>query len=95
MTNAHSLFGLDPFGIEAMILCALTALGLVGFIAAGFVLLWRPGHGLSPRGKDQSSSLMGRASRELGLLALWQLERAVRSGQAHSSGPVGPARSPQ
>lgn len=71
-----TLFGLDPFGWEVGALCALAAAVLVGLIAGGFVLLARSGRA-------------SRATRELGLLALWRLDRALRMAAARK-----PATSP-
>lgn len=90
--NAYTLFGLDPLGVEAMILCALAALGLVGFIAAGFALLWR-----AKRSASRLSRLAEHSPRELGLLALWRLERTLRGSSVQPTvvapdqgGPVHP-----
>lgn len=65
-----TLFGLDPLGWEVAVLCAVAATVLVGLIVGGFVLLARSGRA-------------SRATRELGLLALWRLDRALRMAAAH------------
>ena len=64
-----TLFGLDPLGWEVAALCALAAAVLAGLIAGGFVLLARSGRA-------------ARATREPGLVALWRLDRAVRTAVA-------------
>lgn len=81
-----TLFGFDPLGWEVPVLCALAATVLVGLIAGGFMLLAR-----SRRGS--------RATRELGLLALWRIDRTLRiaatgrlaTSPAERGGTIGPS----
>ena len=76
------LFGLDPFGWEVAVLCALAALALVSLIAGGFALLWR-----ADRTDRRPPGPASAVPREFGLLALWRLERATHAARPPLSMP--------
>jgi hypothetical protein len=73
------LADLDPSGSEAMALCAVAAAALAAFIGGGFALLRRAG-----RADRLLAAPARRGARELGVTALWRLNRAVRRGPKHA-----------
>ena len=71
------LFGLDPTGVEAIVLCVLTCSALIALMFTGFAL--------SSRYLGTETKLPHRAAHhpdELGLLALWRLDREQRTNRA-------------
>lgn len=64
------LLGLDPNGIEAMGLCAFTCAILIVSIIAGFLIMARQ---RLPAPRPDGERV------ELGLLALWRLDRLQRT----------------
>ena len=79
--NVDALFGLEPTGTPVQILCAVVALAVGVLIVGGFASLWqseRQTHGLAGTAKQSLP--------ELGLVALWRLERAVRGDRSLPAG---------
>lgn len=92
-----ALLGLDPAGPELAALCALAAVVLGGLLGGGFVLLARAERGSTGAGATSAGAGARPAAgdpRELGVLALWRLERAVRAGSGHASA-ARPATTPR
>jgi len=70
------LFDFDSSGVEAAVLCVLTCSALIALIFSGFALssrFLRP----APR-----RPLPARHPEELGVLALWRLDRALRADRS-------------
>ena len=79
--NVEALFGLDPIGASVQILCAVVALAVGVLIVGGFASLWQS--------ERRTRGLAGKAKQlppELGLVALWRLERAVRGDRSSLAG---------
>ena len=77
--NLDLLLGTDLGGATAVSLCVVLALVLGVIMTTGFTLLWRSG-----RQAQRLAGRMGHTSRELGVMALWKLERTVRGEGASS-----------
>lgn len=74
--DVGTLFQLHPAGAVVLSLCVLATMALGALILGGFALLRRAG--------QRARRLVSHPSQELGLLALWRLERTVRYGPAVS-----------
>lgn len=75
------LFGFDPTGMEAMVLCILTCSVFISLMVAGFILICRYGRS-TPAAPKRSA----RRPYELDLLTLWRLDRQQRATAASNQG---------
>ncbi len=64
------LFGMDPAGWEAMVLCAAASIVLAALVFGGFLALRRA------KAADKRRAPFG--SEALGVLGLWRLNRALK-----------------
>ena len=76
-----TLIGMDPSGDGALLLCAVTAALLGILIVVGFGLV-RPTRQAPRQGTKRRSSSLA----ELGLPALWRLNRSIGKGDRPLSG---------
>lgn len=83
--HPESFFGVDPVGVDVQMLCALAGLALVGLIVGGFAALWLADRGGGLPGEEKSAVTVP----ELGLLALWRLNRALRKSMRIRAGTAG------